>query len=94
MPELRDEVSAFGVDLGHDLAPALDLLGKVQSRRPQSSPAAQRDTGRLGDDEAAVRGALRVVLGMKSSGIKSGWIERERLSAGMTTRCFRRMHPN
>src|ERR1700679_2903769 len=62
MPELREHVSAPGVDTVRDLFPARDLIIGIHSGRAKPSAAGNRNRSRFGDDESSFRSALRVIF--------------------------------
>jgi hypothetical protein len=43
MPQLRENVSAFAADSGGDFPPTLDLLIRIQSRRPKPTARSNRN---------------------------------------------------
>jgi hypothetical protein len=62
MPELQEDRPALGVDRIDDLAPTLDLLLGIDAGHAGAAKAGRDHRRSLGDDQAARRGALRVVL--------------------------------
>src|SRR3954467_8152542 len=65
MPELEKDDAALGVHGVDHLAPARDLRLRIDARRRRIA-AAVREHGRgLGDDQAALSGALTVIFGVE-----------------------------
>ena len=67
VPQLEHHASAGGMHCVRDLAPAGDLLRRMNSRRAQIALAQGTDLGRFADDQAGA-GALRIVGGMQVGG--------------------------
>ena len=61
MPELQEDLAAFGVDGVVDLLPGFHLLVGEDAGRPGVAAPFRRDVGRLGDDQAGA-GALAVIF--------------------------------
>src|SRR5579863_9573289 len=62
MPELREHAPPFGLNRLHDLFPALDLPVGIDAGCAIPASGSQGDVGRLADNEAAVRSAIRIIL--------------------------------
>ena len=72
VPELGEDVAAFGADGGDDFFPGFDLLVGVEAGCSEPAACGGGDGGGFGDDEAAVGGALAVVFGHESVGDVAG----------------------
>ena len=62
MPELREDDATLSVDRIGDLAPAIDLLVRVDAGRPRIALATRLDLGAFGHHETGA-GALAVIVG-------------------------------
>jgi len=72
VPELRDHEAALVVNGVDDAEPAVDLGFSEDAGGAVPAAGAGRDGGGLGDDEASVGGALRVVLEHEIAGDIAG----------------------
>jgi len=62
MPKLAEKDGSLGMNSINYLFPCIDLLLIVYPRDTREARAGRRDDGALGDEQAALRGPLRVVL--------------------------------
>jgi hypothetical protein len=65
MPELQEDEGALGVDGINDLAPTFDLLVRPDAGHAGIAEGSRRDRRGLGNDQPALRGALRIIFGVE-----------------------------
>ena len=65
MPELQEDDAAFGVHGIDHLAPALDLRLGIDAGFAGAAERSRGHRGGFGDEQAARRGALRVIFGVE-----------------------------
>src|SRR5882672_2105653 len=68
MPELEQNGGALSMDRVNDLAPSGNLVVGLNTRRTVTAIPLSADVGRLGDEEATRRRALRIVFDHRLAG--------------------------